>query len=139
MEGLLLLPKGAASEDRVPLARFNVSDRGLPLHPKGLLQTRRPKGATTLLHREEEPHPPESTQRNSNGRQRAHTATEGSRGPAALEGRAQSNAEMKFEMTAGGPSLTNRASNDCIQRLLIQRHDKLYRESCYGSWVMIGW
>ncbi len=46
-----------------------------------------------LLHREGDPRSPPSTQRNSNDRQRAHTATEGSCGSVAPERKAPSDAE----------------------------------------------
>ncbi len=55
-----------------------------------------------LLHREEEPRPPQSTQRNSNDRRRAHPATEGSRGSAAPEGEPRPMLKMQRDATDGG-------------------------------------
>ncbi|RXN26148.1 hypothetical protein ROHU_021082 [Labeo rohita] len=120
MEGLSLHPKGAAAllhrKGESPL-RLNTK-RGLMPRMEGSHCNRRElrlcctgresppcddvsgvepplqsKGAVALLHREGEPRPPLSTQRNSNDRRRAHTATEGSHGSAAPGGEAPLNAE----------------------------------------------
>ncbi len=74
-------------------SRVDVPDGGLPCN-------RREPAA--LLHRGEEPRPPQSTQHSSDDRRRAHPATEGSRGSAAPEGEPRPMLKKQRDATDGG-------------------------------------